>query len=271
VSVTLARVLEGLDRRRLTPEVMDDPDLDPERHRHALEGLARLNALSVADRALFRPLAGLAAELGRPVRLLDVACGGGDQIVRLARRARRSGFELRPTGCDASPLALDVAAMHARRSGVEARFELRDVVSQGIPEGYDGIICTLFVHHLTDAEAVELLAAIDRARPRLAIVQDLRRTRAGALLAWAASQALSRSDVVRTDAMLSVGAAFTRPEVARLADRAGLVGTEPRRAWPLRWQLTWRPRAEPRRLPSAAIRRSHGALPDARLGSDPSA
>ncbi|MHC4893372.1 MAG: class I SAM-dependent methyltransferase, partial [Planctomycetota bacterium] len=95
---------------------MDDPQLEPQRHRDALAGLARLNAWSVSDRALFKPIAALATQLGRPLRLLDVACGGGDQIVRLARRARRQGFELRPSGLDVSPLALEVAADKARRS-----------------------------------------------------------------------------------------------------------------------------------------------------------
>lgn len=250
---TLTSVLGGLDQRRLEPEVMDDPALDPVRHRHALDGLARLNAWSVSDRAIFRPVLKLSRELGRPIRLLDVACGGGDLITRLSRRARRAGIELRPTGCDVSHLALDVAADRTRRAGVEARFLRRDVIRDGLPEGFDAVVCTLFLHHLEDAAAVGLLRAIDRARPRMAIVQDLRRTRPGALLAFGASQALTRSPVVHNDALLSVGAAFTRPEVARLAQRAGLRYPHPARVWPLRWQLVWRSRVESRRVPSERL------------------
>ena len=36
--------------RNLTPELMDDPALDPVRHGQALRGLARLNRVSGADR-----------------------------------------------------------------------------------------------------------------------------------------------------------------------------------------------------------------------------
>ncbi|MEO0649486.1 MAG: methyltransferase domain-containing protein, partial [Planctomycetota bacterium] len=253
MTATLTGVLGGLDERRLEPEVMDDPGLDPERHRRALDGLARLNAWSVSDGAIFRPVLKLSRELGRPLRLLDVACGGGDLMARLGRRARRAGIELRPTGCDVSDVALDVAAERTRRAGVEARFLRRDVVRDGLPEGFDAVVCTLFLHHLEDTAAVGLLRAIDQARPRMAIVQDLRRTRAGALLAWGASQALTRSPVVHNDALLSVGAAFTRPEVARLAQRAGLIHPDPARVWPLRWQLVWRPRVDSRRTPTERL------------------
>lgn len=238
---------------------MDDPGLDPDRHRAALVGLSRLNALSVSDRALFRPIRRLARELGRPVRVLDVACGGGDQIVRLARRARRAGIELRPTGCDTSPVALDVAAQTARRAGVEARFVRSDVVLEGVPSGYDAVVCSLFAHHLDDRAVIRLFESIDAAEPRLAVVQDLRRTRAGALLAFAASQLLTRSAVVHEDALLSVGAAFTRPEVVRLAERAGLRDPRPRRVWPLRWQLTWHPVVDTCRMTSSSVQTSSSA------------
>ena len=221
---------------------MDDPALPESEHRAALSGLARLNGWSASDGALFAPIRRLSLELGRPVRLLDVACGGGDQIVRLARRARRAGVDLRPAGCDVSPVALDVAADRARRAGFEARFFQRDVIAEGIPVGYDVIVCSLFVHHLSDDDAAELFATIEDASPRLVLIQDLRRVKRGALLAALASRLLTRSPVVRTDALLSVGAAFELDEIELMSQEAGMYTSKLRRVWPLRWQLEWRPR-----------------------------
>ncbi|WP_145062422.1 methyltransferase domain-containing protein [Engelhardtia mirabilis] len=244
---------------------MDDPSLPEAEHRAALRGLARLNAWSASDRALFAPIRQLSLELGRPVRLLDVACGGGDQLVRLARRARRAGIDLRPAGCDLSTVALDVSADRARRAGFEVRFFQRDVITEGIPRGYDVIVCSLFVHHLSDDDAAELFAAIEEASPRLALIQDLRRLKRGALLAAAASRLLTRSEVVRTDSLLSVGAAFELDEIEHMSQQAGMYTSRLRRVWPLRWQLEWRPRIRsgdteelllsphPRDLPSPAI------------------
>src|SRR5918912_1375115 len=84
-----------LSRRLLRPEVMDQPGLDPRRHAHALRGLARINFWSGSAGILWPDLAALARETApRPLRVLDVATGGGDVPIRLWRRARRAGLDL---------------------------------------------------------------------------------------------------------------------------------------------------------------------------------
>ena len=70
---------------------MDDPALDLEQHRLALEGLKRVNRLS-RSAAIFWPalrtlLCGQPSD--RPLRVLDIACGGGDVTRDIARRAQQ--------------------------------------------------------------------------------------------------------------------------------------------------------------------------------------
>src|SRR5437763_3343791 len=91
--------------RRLQPEVMDQPGLDPVRHRQALAGLRRINFFSGSAGILWPPLAALAYGAARPVRVLDLATGGGDVPIRLWRRARRAGLPLEVEACDVSPVA----------------------------------------------------------------------------------------------------------------------------------------------------------------------
>jgi hypothetical protein len=64
--------------RRLQPELMDQPGLDPARHRQALRGLRRINFWSRSAGILWPALAGLARAAQRPLRVLDQATGGGD-------------------------------------------------------------------------------------------------------------------------------------------------------------------------------------------------
>src|SRR5437764_10428836 len=99
-----------LSRRRLRPEVMDQPGLDPRRHAHALRGLARINFWSGSAGILWHPLAALARELApRPPRILDVASGGGDVPVRLWRRAEREVVALEVVGVYLSLAAVEHA------------------------------------------------------------------------------------------------------------------------------------------------------------------
>jgi 2-polyprenyl-3-methyl-5-hydroxy-6-metoxy-1,4-benzoquinol methylase len=216
---------------------MDRPDLDPRLHLAALHALARINALSATAGSLWPAVRGLAPP---PARVADLACGGGDVLVRLARKARAAGLPIEFAGYDVSPTALDAARRRAEGAGVTVTFERRDLFAEGPPAGYDGLMCSLFLHHLDDRQAVALLKGMAEAAGRLVLVNDLRRSARGLWLARAAARVLTRSPVVRADGPQSVEAAFTLPEARELAARAGLDGAEVRPVWPFRYLLTWR-------------------------------
>src|SRR5438552_2086330 len=113
---------------------MDRLDLPVVLHDYALRGLARLNWWSASDRILWRPIRRLATEInGRPLRLLDVACGAGDVLVALARRGRRAGVALELHGVDISPTALAHARRRAAAAGLAVTFGRRDALAGPLP------------------------------------------------------------------------------------------------------------------------------------------
>ena len=91
-----------LSARCRLPEVMDSPGLEPERHRRALRALGRINALSRSAAALWSEIEPLARERGGRLRVVDLACGGGDNALALSRMARRRGLDVELAGCDSS-------------------------------------------------------------------------------------------------------------------------------------------------------------------------
>src|SRR6266851_2074889 len=115
--------MHSLRHRRLQPEIMDCPDLDQARHWHALRGLARINWLSGSAGILWPSIRQLAKEAnGRPLRILDVACGGGDVSIVLYRRATRAGLTLQMEGTDISSNALAYARRQAEAAHAPIRF-----------------------------------------------------------------------------------------------------------------------------------------------------
>lgn len=230
--------LNTLRRRDRRPELMDDPALPPSDHRRALTGLARINRWTGAAKLLWPPLRALAGNLSRPLRVLDVATGSGDIPLALARFAAREGVPLEVAGCDISPVAVAEAARRAT-GAPNLRFFVHDVLSQPLPEGYDAVTCSLFVHHLDEPEAVHLLQAIKAAAGRLVLVNDLARGRFNYLAVAFAARVLSRSRIVHVDGPLSVRAAFTVAEMKSLAENAGLSGAVVRGKFPCRQLLTW--------------------------------
>jgi len=216
---------------------MDAPGLDRARHLHALDALARVNRVSLTAARLWAEVRALARGGVRPVRVLDVACGGGDVLLDVARRARRHGVQVELCGCDLSEVALERA--RARAEGTSTRFLARDVVREELPGPYDVVCSSLFLHHLSRAEAAAVLRAMARASQSVLLVQDLRRSRLGYALAWIGLHVLTTSDVARFDGPLSVQAAYTLEEARALVGEAGLDGAEVRACWPERFTIRW--------------------------------
>jgi 2-polyprenyl-3-methyl-5-hydroxy-6-metoxy-1,4-benzoquinol methylase len=223
-------------------EMMDQPDLDVRRHIHALDALGRANAVSRTAAASWPAIRAAARETAdRPLRVLDVASGGGHLLLSLARRAARERMDVEWLGWDFSPVAIDYArTLAARRSVKGIRFELADALRNPMPAGIDVVLCTLFLHHLTETGAVALLRRMRDAAGHTVVVSDLRRTLLGAAFTWAGCRMLSQSEVFRVDGMRSAAAAFTTDEARALAAASHLRGARISQIWPQRWILTWR-------------------------------
>ena len=213
---------------------MDDPGLPGREHEEALRGLARINWFSRTANAFWPPLRALAERHG-PLRVLDLACGGGTLASGLARRASKHGVPLSMYGCDISPRAIDVARAN---QGVE--FFEADLFGDAFPKGYDVYINSLFLHHLSEERASLLLRRM--ASGRAFILEDLRRTRLGYLLARWGVRLLTRSPVVHYDAPVSVKNAFTLPEVQTLLADADLPHARVEPCWPQRFRIEWESR-----------------------------
>lgn len=225
----------SLAHRDRQPEVMDDPTLDADQHRHALAGLARINRWTRSGHVFWPRLKQLAQQSKKPLRVLDLATGSGDIPLSLTRLARKHSVELVVEGCDISDIALSVA----RQQAPDCRFFQRDLLAEAIPTGYDVVLSSLFLHHLETPDVVRLLANVKAAEPRMILMSDLVRGRLNYGLVWLASRIFSRSSVVHIDGPLSIRAAFTRGELLQLTQEAGLEGVTIRSTPPCRMLLEW--------------------------------
>ncbi len=232
------------------PELMDDPAIAEADHLRALVALGRINTLSLTAARLAAGVVTLAGGQGnRPAGLevVDVASGGGDVTIDLARRLRGASRwrSVAITGIDISPRAIERARDLAARLGSPATFLLRDVTAQGCPS-CDVAVSSLFLHHLDDDDARQLLRAMASAARRGIVISDLIRSPAGLFLAFVATLFLTGSRVARVDGPRSVRAARTPAEYRALLESVGLRGATVRRVWPERVSIVWRALGEDR-------------------------
>lgn len=229
-----------LAARQLQPEVMDQPGLDPDKHRQALSGLARLNWASGASGSLWSGVRRLLppTQTDQPFRVLDVASGGGDITCGLARRAKHVGAAMSVHGLDFNATAVEFARERVRPTD-DVTFGVGDVLTGELPAGYDIVTCSLFLHHLTEEQAMGLLRRMTAAAGLGVVISDLRRSWTSYALAAAACRILSRSPVVAVDGPRSVEGAFTIDEFGSLTTEAGIPNASLRPAWPQRFLASW--------------------------------
>lgn len=218
---------------------MDDPALEAGEHLDALRALARINAISRTAAQLatiVRRLGPVPRPDAGPMHVLDVACGGGDVTVDLARRL---GPSYRVTGIDVSPRAIVRATEHAASAGVTTvNFQVCDVLTSPCPR-CDVAVSSLFLHHVDDSRARDVLRGMAAAASVGGVVSDLVRSRRGLVLAYLATYALTASRVARVDGPRSVRAARTLDEYRALVASAGLSEARVRSTWPERVVLEW--------------------------------
>jgi 2-polyprenyl-3-methyl-5-hydroxy-6-metoxy-1,4-benzoquinol methylase len=232
----------NLTKRYLVGELMDAPDLAAKEHHQALHGLRRVNQWSRTASVIAGAIAvHCQNQKLASLRVLDLACGGGDVTVQVARQLNQAGVGAEVHGWDRSPTAIEFARRQDSRAGAQpqVQFEVVDAFADAPTQSFDVVYCTLFLHHLSDTEAEQLLKLMWRTASRLVLIDDLRRSTVGYALAVVGCHLLSRSPIVHVDGPLSVRAAFTESEILELSDRCALPRPSIKRHWPHRFLLAW--------------------------------
>ncbi|QDV83868.1 methyltransferase domain-containing protein [Planctomycetes bacterium TBK1r] len=229
-----------LKTRDRQDEWMDEPDIDSTLHADALRGLSRVNRLSGAVRSIWNPIAEVARKrTGGPIRVLDVASGGGDVAIGIKQLADRKGLAMDVVGCDISQTAVEFAGENAKRRNADVTFVQQDVLGQNLPSDFDVVYSSLFLHHLESTDVVRLLGSMRAAARHRVVISDLLRSQLGYVLAKWGIRLLTTSKVCHVDGPLSVRAALTMPEAIELASQAGLTPVRIQRRWPERFLMVY--------------------------------
>jgi len=214
-----------LPRAEGVTELIDEPGIALEELSANLRDLERLNRLFGGTRLILRYLGPMLrrAQLGE-IRILDVATGGADIPVAIARWARQQGRRVRIVGIDKNPQMLRASGDRMRQYP-EVSLEIADALALPYPSGsFDVVLCSLALHHLSYAEGVKLLGALDRIGRWGFIVNDLLRSWHAYLLTWLAMRLFCRGRLVRHDGPLSMRRAYTLSELRAMVNEAGVGG-----------------------------------------------
>jgi 2-polyprenyl-3-methyl-5-hydroxy-6-metoxy-1,4-benzoquinol methylase len=224
--------------------MMDEEGVDPTLHREALRGLHLINYLTNSYRLLWQSIRQLPVRAHVPLRILDVACGGGDTLQAIAKYASQANIPVHITGIDISPTAIQVAQEACAHIDCPQDWIMGNALLDQLPENQDVVFCSLFLHHLSNEDAVLLLQRMSQVAIQRVIVADLIRSTLGYMMVYAGTRLLSRNKIVHVDGIRSIEAALTIKEAQGIALKAGLTTAKVQRFWPERFVLEWSPQAD---------------------------
>ena len=156
---------------------------------------------------------------GTRLRVLDLATGSGDIPRLVVDYARRIGAVVRVDAVDQQPSTVEIA----RRLSAdypEIEFIEGDVLTFE-REPYDIVLCSLALHHFSQADAVTVLRHCRELSQRYVLVADLRRGWLATAGVYLLTSLFFREPMTQTDARLSAERAFSFAEFRSLAQRAG--------------------------------------------------
>jgi len=154
--------------------------------------------------------------------VVDIGCGSGDSLKAIAVWARHNNYHLKLTGVDLNPDVIDYLKIHCSDypeiSGVVSGY--REYLHA--TETIDIVHCSLFCHHLSDDELLELFIHFRQYVRTGFIINDLQRQWLAYYSAWFFTRLLNGTSLSKNDGPVSVLRGFKTEELVSLLKRADI-------------------------------------------------
>lgn len=232
--------MSKFSKRSDAAEIMDDwteggPSMD--QTLHELDNVNRFLGGNAVSTNGLKKLLGDKMKGKNTFTIADLGCGSGDMLKRMATWGRKNKVSLILTGVDANNNIIDFAKQQSKKLP-EINYTTSDIFSPEFKaRSFDILHCSLFTHHFHDDAFVKLLAQMKKQAKLGIIINDLHRHFLAYYSIKYITKAVSRSEMVKHDAPVSVLRAFTRKEIINLLQKAGITRFEINWCWAFRWQI----------------------------------
>jgi 2-polyprenyl-3-methyl-5-hydroxy-6-metoxy-1,4-benzoquinol methylase len=171
-----------------------------------------------------------------PILVLEIGCGGGDNLRVLKEWAARKNISVQLTGVDINEACIHFAKAQSHNEGI--RFICSDYKAVSLQQ--DVVFSSLFCHHFTDEELVAMLQWMQHHTKLGFFINDLHRHPLAYHSIKLLTRLFSKSYLVKHDAPLSVQRGFKRREWVQLFQKAMLPYFSIRWMWAFRWLVTYK-------------------------------
>jgi 2-polyprenyl-3-methyl-5-hydroxy-6-metoxy-1,4-benzoquinol methylase len=160
------------------PEVMDDFNLQGDVLREALNKIVKINQFLGGNQLTLQGVKKLISKASQSdqITIVDVGCGNGDMLRKLADYGIENKLNFQLIGVDANRYTINYAReLSSKYSNIKYRCE--DIFGNSFKEiRCDIMLCTLTLHHFKNKEIIDLLTVFNQNSKLGIVVNDLERS-----------------------------------------------------------------------------------------------
>lgn len=231
--------MPDFSQRSYQAEIMDDLEAGGEDLLQALRELETINTWLGGHDLTLAGLHKITAK--HPQKkdwvIVDAGCGRGDSLLHIAKWCRKEKLKVQLIGIDANPHIIKEAQNHCK-DWPEISFRVMDVFSPEMAQfKADICCCTLFTHHFTDKQLVQLYSQFIEISNVAFLINDLHRHPLAYYSINLLTYLFSKSLMVKNDARLSVLRSFRREDIQKISRMSGITSIDISWKWAFRWEI----------------------------------
>ena len=217
-------------------EIMDDFSINGKILHRTLDTLANINKWLGGNKVTLNGLKKVLKYHPKkePLTIIDLGCGSGDMLRKVASFGKKGGYTFRLIGIDANKDAM-VYARQLSKNYPEISFTDCDIFSDEFESlQYDVVLTTLFLHHFKEDQIINILSAAKKKSKLGIVINDLHRN----LMAYYLFKLVCltiKNKMIIEDGLTSILRGFKRKELENFSKKLQ-VAPQIKWKWAFRYQ-----------------------------------
>jgi 2-polyprenyl-3-methyl-5-hydroxy-6-metoxy-1,4-benzoquinol methylase len=224
--------------RTENPEIMDDFTLEGEELKDALDKIASINQLLGGNQLTLKGVQKLLENKTNEdlITIVDVGCGNGDMLRKIAEFGIQNNLNLELIGIDANLYTVNYAVSLSEKYS-NIHYKCEDIISKAFDElKYDIVLCTLTLHHFKNEEIVRILTVFKNNSKIGFVINDLQRSSVAYRLFQALCFVFGLNKMSREDGLTSILRGFKKDELIAFSEKLNLKKYSIKWKWAFRYQ-----------------------------------
>jgi 2-polyprenyl-3-methyl-5-hydroxy-6-metoxy-1,4-benzoquinol methylase len=223
-----------LEQRSTEKEQLDNLKIGGAGLAKTLDGLSIINRFLGNTNTTFAAIKPILIQAESTLTVIDLGCGGGDNLRKIANWCSKKNVRVRLIGVDGNLNILDYA-LSKNTSSIAVEYVQADILSSDFVLPYcDILLSSHFIYHFTDAKLVQFLKRAKTRVKHYMIFSELERNSFAYSLFKIGSLFMPFNKMIKQDGSLAIQRAFTKEELTSILIKAGFSNYEITQKWAFR-------------------------------------